>query len=152
VERKVLRRLVVALAVLALAAACDSRPPPPPTHRLEGTYIVHGFFPHRNFGAPCKGADAGYPDLLQGTVVKVRDGAGATLGTTALQGGILRRGKLRGRDDDCVFTFSLTVPERDAYRVEVARRGGVRFTRDDLQRTNWRADLTIGAYTMFGGI
>ena len=151
-ERKRLARwLVLGLAVLALAA-CDPRPDPPPSHRLEGTYIVHGFFPHRNFGAPCEGGDAGYPDLRQGTVVKVKDGTGATLGTTALQGGTLQRGKLRGRDDDCVFTFSLTVPERDAYRVEVARRGGVRFTRDDLQRTNWRADLTIGAYTMFGGI
>jgi hypothetical protein len=119
---------------------------------MEGTYIVHGFFPHRSFGAPCTGADAGYLDLRQGTVVKVKDGAGATLGTVALQGGTLRRGPLRGRDDDCVFSFSLTLPERDAYRVEVGRRGGVNFDRSELQRTNWKADLTIGAYTMFGGI
>lgn len=119
---------------------------------MEGTFIVHGFFPHRNFGAPCKGADAGYPDLRQGTAVTVKDGTGATLGTVALEGGTLRKGKLRGRDDDCVFSFSLSVPDRDAYRVEVGRRGGARFTRSDLQRSNWKADLTIGAYTMFGGI
>jgi len=144
------RSLVLVLAVLALASAACSREPP--SHKMEGTYIVHGFFPHRNFGAPCRGADAGYPDLRQGTTVTVKDGAGATLGTVALQGGTLRRGPLRGRDDDCVFSFSLTVPERDAYRIEVGRRGSVRFTRSDLQRSNWKADLTIGAYTMFGGI
>jgi hypothetical protein len=153
--RRAVRRLcpVLVVAVLALsAAACSREPAAPPSHRMEGTYIVHGFFPHRSFGAPCTGADAGYPDLRQGTVVKVKDGAGATLGTVALQGGSLRRGPLRGRDDDCVFSFSLTVPERDAYRVEVGRRGGVNFDRSELQRTNWKADLTIGAYTMFGGI
>ena len=144
------RSLVLVLAVLALASAACSREPP--SHKMEGTYIVHGFFPHRNFGAPCRGADAGYPDLRQGTTVTVKDGAGATLGTVALQGGTLRRGPLRGRDDDCVFSFSLTVPERDAYRVEVGGRGSVRFIRSDLQRSNWKADLTIGAYTMFGGI
>ena len=153
--RRAVRRLwpVLVVAVLALsAAACSREPAAPPSHRMEGTYIVHGFFPHRSFGAPCKGADAGYPDLRQGTVVTVKDGAGATLGTVALQGGSLRRGPLRGRDDDCVFSFSLTVPERDAYRVEVGRRGGVNFDRSELQRSNWKADLTIGAYTMFGGI
>jgi hypothetical protein len=34
----------------------------------------------------------------------------------------------------------------------VGRRGVVRFSRSDLERSNWKADLTIGAYTMFGGI
>jgi len=52
-----------------------------------------------------------------------------------------------------VFSFSLTVPERDAYRIEVGQgRGVVPFARSDLERTSWKADLTIGAYTMFGGI
>ena len=112
----------------------------PPTHRLEGTYIVHGFFPHRSYGAPCKGANAGYAEIHRGTTVTVTDGT-------------LRKGPLRGKDDDCVFSFSLTVPERDAYRIEVGQgRGVVPFARSDLERTNWKADLTIGAYTMFGGI
>jgi hypothetical protein len=75
------------------------------------------------------------------------------LATATLQGGTLRKGLLRGRDDDCVFSFSLTVPERDAYRIEVGRQPGqARFTRADLEKSGWKADLTIGAYTMFGGI
>ena len=140
------------LAMLALAAGCSRQPAPPPTHRLEGNYFVHGFFPRRDFGAPCTGRDAGFPDLRHGTEIRVKDGTGAVLARTTLQGGTLQRGKLRGRDDDCVFTYSVTVPERDAYRIEVGGRGGARFTKADLQRSNWRADLTIGQYTMFGGI
>jgi len=52
-----------------------------------------------------------------------------------------------------VYSFTLSVPDRDAYRVEVGRRPGkVLFTRADLEKSGWKADLTIGAYTMFGGI
>ena len=144
---------VLLMALVVLAAGCQ-RAAAPPTHRLEGTYIVHGEFPDRNFGRPCKGAEAGYPNIQPGTMVEVKDEASAAvLGSVPLQGGTLRKGLLRGRDDDCVFSFSLTVPERDAYRITVGRQpGSVRFTRTDLERSSWKADLTVGAYTMFGGI
>lgn len=157
-EPRVVRRwcLTLALAVLAVPLAACSREPAapaaPPRHRLEGTFIVHGVFPHRNFGAPCTGAAAGFPDVAAGTVLRVKDGTGTTVGTAPLEGGTLRKGKLRGRDDDCVFSYSLTVPEREEYRIGVGRGGGARFTRSDLERSNWKADLTVGAYTMFGGI
>jgi hypothetical protein len=149
--------VVVLLAVALLAAGCSRGREPAPTpasHRLDGTYIVHGVFPHRNFGGPCTGAGAGYPDIRAGTPVRVRDDATTTvLATATLKGGTLRKGKLRGRDDDCVYSFTLSVPERDAYRIEVGRRPGrVLFTRADLEKSSWKADLTIGAYTMFGGI
>ena len=146
---------VVVLVLCALAAAgCTREPAAPPSHRLEGTYIVHGVFSHQNFGGPCRSADAGYPDIVPGTAVRVRDDATkAVLGMAELKGGTLRDGPLRGNDDDCVFRFSLTVPDRDAYRIEVGQRPGqVRFTRSDLEKSSWKADLTIGAYTMFGGI
>ena len=144
---------VVLMALVVLVAGCH-REVAPPSHRLEGTYIVHGEFPNRSFGRPCKGAEAGYPNIQAGTMVVVTDEASAAvLGSVPLQGGTLRKGLLRGRDDDCVFSFSLTVPEHDAYRIKVGRQpGNVRFTRTDLERTSWKADLTVGAYTMFGGI
>ena len=148
------RASVVMLVLAALAAAgCTREPAAPPSHRLEGTYIVHGVFSHQKFGSPCRSADAGYPDILPGTAVRVRDATKAVVGTAQLKGGTLRNGPLRGNDDDCVFSFSLTVPDRDAYRIEVGRRPGqVLFTRSDLEKSGWKADLTIGAYTMFGGI
>jgi hypothetical protein len=144
----------VLLALALLGAGCTREPAPPPGRKLEGTYIVHGIFPHRNFGSPCTGADAGYPDIRSGTPLRVRDDATRTvLATATLNGGTLRKGPLRGRDDDCVYSFSLSVPERDAYRIEVGSRPGkVLFTRADLDKSGWKADLTIGAYTMFGGI
>jgi hypothetical protein len=144
---------VLLLALVVLVAGCH-REVVPPSHRLEGTYIVHGEFPQRNFGGPCKGAEAGYPNIQAGTMVVVKDEqSAAVLGSVPLQGGTLRKGLLRGRDDDCVFSFSLSVPERDAYRIKVGKQpGNVRFTRTDLERTSWKADLTVGAYTMFGGI
>jgi len=143
----------VALVVLALLAVGCSRDTAPPSHRLEGTYIVHGVFPYRTYGRPCMAADAGYPDIGSGTKVMVTDGTTTVLDTAELKGGTLRKGPLRGNDDDCVFSFSLTVPERDNYRIEVGqRRGVVPFSRSELERSGWKADLTIGAYTMFGGI
>jgi hypothetical protein len=146
---------LVLLAVASLGAACSRQAPAePPSHRLDGTYIVHGVFPDQRFGRPCKGGEAGYPDIRAGTAVRVRDSATrAVLATATLQGGTLRDGPLRGNDDDCVYSFSLRVPERDAYRIEVGTRPGqVLFTRADLEKSGWKADLTIGAYTMFGGI
>jgi hypothetical protein len=143
---------VLALIVLAAFAAGCSHQPAAKRHSLEGTYIVHGIFRHRSFGAPCDPTEAGYPDVHVGTPVTVKDGSGALLSSLTLQGGTLRKGALDDRTDDCVFSFSLSVPERDAYRIEVSWRGAVPFQRSELERSNWKADLTIGAYTMFGGI
>jgi hypothetical protein len=143
---------VLALLVLAALLAGCGHHPAAKRHNLQGTYIVHGTYRHRSYGASCDPADAGYPDIHTDTPVAVRDGTGALLGDVTLTGGFLRKGALDGRTDDCVFSFSLTVPDRTAYRIEVGRRGVVPFQRSDLVRSNWKADLTIGAYTLFGGI
>ncbi len=148
--------ILVVVVVAMLLAGCSGshtapEPPAQPGHRLDGSYTVHGFFPQRNYGAPCKGGDAGYPDIHAGTSVAVRDKGGALLGTTTLVDGTLRRTPLRGRDDDCRFQYALNVPDQDIYRIEVSHRGSVEFSRADLERSGWTADLTIGAYTMFGG-
>jgi hypothetical protein len=155
------RSPALGLVALVLLAACSGKgaaPNPTPTtaapvsHRLAGNYTVHGVFRKRDYGRPCKPAEAGYPDIHAGTPVRVRDATtGAVLASATLGGGILRRQPLVGPDDDCLFTFSLTVPDRAKYKVEVGRRGAVELTRDDLEKSHWTANLTIGAYTMFGG-
>ena len=148
------------LVVLALLAGCGSKAAPKPapkpavpaSHQLAGNYTVHGIYKHRDYGKSCKPAEAGYADIHAGTPVQVLDGTtGAVLGTAALAGGILHQQPLKGPDDDCRFQFSLTVPDRDKYKIEVGKRGAVRFTRDDLEQAHWTTSLTIGAYTMFGG-
>lgn len=149
--------MVIAVVVLApLVAGCSGRaptpgPPVPQVHQLAGNYTVHGIFRHRNYGAPCSAADAGYADIHAGTPVVVRDESAAVVGSATLGDGILRKQPLRGRDDDCLFRFSLTVPDRADYKIEVSNRGVVAFSRADLERARWTANLTIGAYTAFGG-
>jgi hypothetical protein len=149
--------MVLAVVVLAaLVAGCTGKAPAakpavPQVHRLEGSYTVHGIFRHRNYGAQCVAADAGYADIHAGTPVVVRDRSGAVVGSATLGGGTLRQQPLRGRDDDCLFRFSLSVPDRAEYEVEVSIRGAVAFPRADLERAHWMANLTIGAYTAFGG-
>jgi hypothetical protein len=148
--------MLVVVVVAVLVAGCGGnrtapKPAAQPNHRLDGSYTVHGVFPHRNYGAPCKGAEAGYADIHAGTPVVVRDKSGAAVGSATLGDGILHQQPLRGRDDDCQFRYSLTVPERDTYRIQVSGRGYVEFSRADLERSGWKADLTVGAYTMFGG-
>jgi hypothetical protein len=147
---------VLAVVVLAaLAAGCTGKSPAgqpvPQARRLDGNYTVHGIFRHRNYGAPCAAVDAGYPDIHAGTPVAVRDKSGAVVASATLGGGTLRQQPLRGRDDDCLFRFSLTVPDRAGYEIEVSNRGAVAFSRADLEHAHWTANLTIGAYTVFGG-
>jgi hypothetical protein len=155
--RRLSRVMVLAAVVLAaLVAGCTGKaaapkPAVPQVHRLEGNYTVHGIFRHRNYGSPCMAADAGYADIQAGTPVVVRDTSGAVVGSATLGDGTLRQQPLRGRDDDCLFRFSLTVPDRAEYRIEVGTRGTVRFSQADLERAHWTANLTIGAYTAFGG-
>jgi hypothetical protein len=155
--RRLSRVMVLAVVVLApLVAGCSGkapapRPAVPQVHRLAGNYTVHGIFRHRNYGASCVAADAGYADIHAGTPVVVRDESSAVVGSATLGAGILRKQPLRGRDDDCLFRFSLTVPDRADYEIEVSKRGAVAFSRADLERAQWTANLTIGAYTAFGG-
>jgi hypothetical protein len=155
--RRLSRVMVLAVVVLAaLVAGCAGKaaapkPAVPQAHRLEGNYTVHGIFRHRNYGAPCTATDAGYADIHAGTPVVVRDTSGAVVASAALGDGTLRQQPLRGRDDDCLFRFSLTVPDRAEYRIEVSSRGAVAFSQADLERAHWTANLTIGAYTVFGG-
>ena len=158
--RRLSKVMVLAVVVLAaLVAGCTgkapapkaSKPAVPQVHRLDGTYTVHGIFRHRNYGAPCVAADAGYADIHAGTPVVARDTSGAVVGSATLGDGVLRQQPLRGRDDDCLFRFSLTVPGRAEYRIEVSSRGTVAFSQADLERSHWTANLTIGAYTAFGG-
>jgi hypothetical protein len=155
--RRLSRAMVLAVVVLvASVAGCTGKasapkPAVPQVHRLEGSYTVHGIFRHRNYGAPCVAADAGYADIHAGTPVVLRDKSGAVVGSATLGDGTLHQQPLRGRDDDCLFRFSLTVPDRAEYRIEVSSRGAVAFSQADLERTHWTANLTIGAYTAFGG-
>jgi hypothetical protein len=132
--------------VMALSGCGRAPPPPPPGHDLSGEYTVHGLYPApggvRRTGQPCRAADVGYPEIGPGTPVTVTDAGGGVLGTSTLGPGTLRVDNLRTQH--CVHRFALTVPDAAVYRIEVNDRGTVEFGRADLERTGWRAGLSIG--------
>jgi len=142
---------LVAILALALLAACSHAPAAPARHRLTGEYAVHGAYakpgqPQPTSGAACNPAAVGYSDIHAGTAVVVKNAGGSTLGRTALQGGTMRiSGSFR---DDCMFTFTVTVSDQPAYQVEVGNRGGVSFSKAQLEQAHWKAELAIGNYTL----
>lgn len=142
------RTAVLAALLVAVLAACGHKPAAPAVHRVTGQYMVHGVYPgvdrRTSSGQPCKAVDVGYPDIEAGTPVTVKDQSGAVVARAALGEGKLRVTILSRQD--CVHSFSLTLPDRDTYLVEVGRRGAVTFSRADLQRAGWTVTLAIGNY------
>jgi hypothetical protein len=139
---------VVVLIAAATLAACGHSSPPPASHRLSGEYDVHAVYrgPPQT-GAPCQAATVGYADIHPGTSVTVLSGGGRRLGATTLGAGTLRvtQGEIRS---DCVYLFALTVPDEAIYRIEVAGRGAVPFSKNALLQAHWHADLAIGNYSL----
>jgi hypothetical protein len=44
----------------------------------------------------------------------------------------------------CIFPFSVKVPDTDFYAIEISHRGGANYTRSDLAHMHWHVDLDIG--------
>jgi hypothetical protein len=137
--------------VLAVGAGACSHGSTSERHALRGTYAVHGDYAGATGtsptnGAPCRAAAVGYADIRPGAAVTVRGDGSRVLGRTVLGSGRYRL--TPGFRDDCVYPFRVQVPDRPAYVIEVATRGGVRFTRADIVRAHWSARLTIGNYSL----
>jgi hypothetical protein len=109
----------------------------------------------------------GYEDVTTGAAVTIRDGAGSIVATTTLGGFVLVDTRpdtmqdMSGWDSKadplrsdfplvdvilghCQFSFAADVPDAAFYSVEVAHRGAVNFSTDDLSRASWTVALTVG--------
>jgi hypothetical protein len=143
--------VVVAVAVFGLFAIGKVGLPLPggPDHVLAGEFVVKdlGNLDLDALNAALDGASTdcgsglggGYSDLRAGTAVSVKDGEGRLLGTGALKGG---RQSING----CSFAFSVEVPDSAFYEVEVSQRGSVPFSREELDRQDWRVSLSVGDF------
>jgi hypothetical protein len=89
------------------------------------------------FSSGCDVADTGYDDLKAGAPVTIRDSKAEVLAST-----FLSDGKTVG--EDCTWKLRVHVPDSDFYAIEVSHRGSVTYTRQDLERNGWEADLSIG--------
>ena len=94
-------------------------------------------------GAPCEG-DGGYGDIGAGAPAKLTDEentilAAETLGTGEL---LSEDGLVFGCDFKIAFT---DVPmDRKFYSVEVAGRGEITYSRDEMEKSDWEISLSIG--------
>lgn len=119
--------LGVPLALFAVFAAIMGAAP----IRVTGTLTLtpNSYFTSSySYTSPC--TTAGYSDITGGTPVVIRDADGRISGM-----GELRSGRRSG--PSCVYSFDVDQVDRsDYYSVEVARRGEVTFTAEQVNTGN----------------
>ena len=140
-------------------------------HSIGGSFIVrYPTWDKLGSGAPafaegdCRVAGAGYDDVHRGTQVTVSDESGSKVAIGALGPGSLVDTKREyipevpgtpGITDTipgfwtetgyCSYTLVIKgVPDATIYAVEVAHRGQVSVTRQELVRTGWTMNMTLG--------
>jgi hypothetical protein len=111
------------------------------THTIRGTMTLIDSDVGGSSG-DCYGTE-GYDDIEQGAQVTVKNGSGKTLAVSDLQAG-------SSDDEDfmvsCEFGFVVRdVPDASFYDVTVSHRGGVSFSKDEMERKNWHVRLTLGS-------
>jgi hypothetical protein len=103
-----------------------------------------------------KASSDGYSDIREGAEVTVKDERGTVIGTGAL--GKRETTNADPTEDygdltnsayyalDCEFPISVPdIPaDRAFYSLEVARRGEIRSSRQELEANGWKVDVTLG--------
>lgn len=137
--KRLAQRLLASLATLVVLAGCGGD-----TLELSGQLVLDapllgGADYIVRDGARCEGAGP-FADVSNAAVVTVRGPDGSVVGVTEVGWGaphdVLPR---------CVFEWSVSVPELDFYTVEVAGRGEVTRSRDQVESDGGRIDLSIGS-------
>lgn len=127
--------LVVALVV---AGVLLTRGGGSSKHTVVGVLTLHDA---SEFGQvvdrTCNGA-GGYDDLSMGGQVKVTDDTGKILATS-----VLDRGKTDGHFQ-CVFTFTVVVPDASFYGFAVGHRAPLDFSSADLKAAGYTVGLKVG--------
>jgi hypothetical protein len=109
----------------------------PGVHRITGSMTLYsdGFIT-RTDGRGCEGT-SGY-DIDEGTQVTISDGRDKTIGLGNLSIG-------RSESSSRVFEFSVPdVPNADFYKVEVAHRGELSYSKEELASKGWRVEVALG--------
>ena len=135
----VLAVLVVGVAVAGWALvgrATES------THTITGdmTLVDLDEFLYLDDGDSCSGS-GGYGDIDAGTTVNVKDQSGTLIGS-----GSLGPGKATSKLSACVFPFEIEgVKDAKFFQVEVSRRGGLSYSKADMEGMDWTVHASLGA-------
>ncbi len=149
-----MRRIVMLLAVVPLlASACGGSES---THTINGTMslqpkggalVRYASLPEAANGGLKNGAvdcspgapGTGYDDIATGTAVTVTNEKGTTIGTTTLGKGTIRLDPYIR----CEFVFAVSVPGAKFYGVEVAHRGVVQKSFEELESDGWAFGVVV---------
>ncbi len=149
-----MRRVVKLLVCFPLvASACGGGSS---THTIQGTLslqptggtLVHyASLPEATGGGLKNGAvdcspgapGTGYADIATGTAVTITDEKSTTIATTTLGKGTIRLDPYIR----CEFVFNVSVPGAKFYGLEVAHRGVIRKSFEELDSNGWAVGLVI---------
>jgi hypothetical protein len=142
---------LIAISVFVVIVTASSKKPVPTTQTLTGTMQItdstnspfDGNNPPSNAQLPCDGSldTGGYNDLAAGATVTVKNGSGNVIATGSLQ-----EGTAGGDGSTCSMPFTVAdVPQEPFYQVEVANRGNVTFSLNQMRNSEWVVSLTIGS-------
>ena len=121
---------VLATAALALTlTGCGS-----PATQIAGSIVVPSQYRSENGCLP----EDGYDDVFTGTQVTVKDGAGKILGTGDLDYDETSPGNT---ESHCEFVFDFTVSSAAFYEIEVAHRGSLTYSAEELSEGPLRFSL-----------
>jgi hypothetical protein len=144
----------------------------PPSTTVPVTRVIRGtlaLYQDKFVSKGCSGYD-GYSDIVIGASVTIRNGSGTIIATTTLSGcrftnvrtdtfpaipgvegipGVMDPipGTPATTEQSGFMAFDFTasdVPDSDFYTVEVSHRGQISFSKADLERAGWVAQLSLG--------
>ena len=105
-----------------------------PMHTMSGGITVSQY--EGETGVPCETTGA-YSDMSPGRSVTVTDENGEVVGKGQLGTGVAAA-------LGCRFPFSLEVPTRKSYSIEVGNRGELTYSLEDISQRSWEVEMTLG--------
>ena len=114
---------------------------------ISGTMTMIGFSAQLEFdstadwGDGCEGRE-GYDDIVGGAQVLVSDEAGTTIASSRLEPGEI----VRAHDGiiTCEWSFEIAdVPEAKFYEIEVSRRGGLKYSKAEMEGLDWEVPFFL---------
>lgn len=137
-----MKAVVAALAAMVLLPGCGSN-----GHEITGTMTIIGNGGDLDWtdlavGEECEG-DGGYDDIAGGAQVQVSDESGTTIGTAQLETGEITD-LYQGEIPTCTWRFTVPdVGDAKFYEVEVSHRGGIKYSQEEMEKSDWKVELSL---------
>lgn len=93
-------------------------------------------------GGSCEGS-GGFDDIRSGASVVVRNEEGTTIASGRLEPGEITS-VYKGTIPTCEWAFEIRdVPDAEFYEIEVSHRGGLQYSKAEMEEMNWEVAFSI---------